>query len=247
MSLRRLPSITLIKGIFVGWIFQIRSIAVISLFVRRTLAALLSVSTLGVAHAAPITFQFTFDDPASTAQAVGSITFESTLLQNPGMQFFDLPDPGVLALNVTVSGAASGNGTFAITDFTGVVFDTNGGTLDLASQLVGQPTAGSPWATLDNNSGDFNLFSGSPKRGESGYGDSPSTPDGSNPTPDGLDPFTLGANGGNGEPMVLVGMSPLGGYTSPASLPFGRNAWIVLTGLLGLAALLAFRRRSLKN
>lgn len=219
----------------------------ISSFVRCALATLLTVGVFGVAHAAPITFQFTFDDPASTAQAVGSITFESTLVQNPGQQFFDLPDPAVLALNVTVSGAANGNGTFAITDFTGVVFDTNGGTLDFASQLVGQPTSGSPWATLDGKSGDFNLFSGSPKRGEPGYGDSPTTPNGSNPTPDGVDPFTLGANGGNGEPMVLVGMSPLGGYTAPASLPFGRNAWIVLAGLLGLAALFAVRRRSARN
>ena len=218
-----------------------------TLFARCTLAALLTVGVFGVAYAAPITFQFTFDDPASTAQAVGSITFEGTLVQNPGQQFFDLPDPAVLALNVIVSGAANGNGTFAITDFTGVAFDTNGGILDFASQLVGQPTSGSPWATLDGNSGDFNLFSGSPKRGDSGYGESPNTPDATNPTPDGVDPFTLGANGGNGEPMVLVGMSALGGYTSPASLPFGRNAWIVLAGLLGLVALFAVRRRSPRN
>ena len=218
----------------------------ISLLVRCTLAALLSVGTLGIAHAAPITLQFTFDDPASTAQAVGSITFESALLQNPGTQFFDLPDPAVLALNVTVSGAASGNGTFALTDFTGVVFDTNGGTLDFGRQLVGQPTAGSPWATLDGNSGDFNLFSGSPKRGESGYGESSTAPDGSNSTPDGVDPFTLGANRGSGEPMVLVGMSIVGGGTAPAALPFGRNAWIVLSGLLGLVAVFAVRRRSLR-
>ncbi len=221
----------------------------ISLFVRCTLVALISVGTFGVAQAAPITLKFTFDDPASTAQAVGSITFEGTLLQNPGSQFFNLPDPAVLALNATVSGAVSGNGAFALTDFTGVSFDTNGGTLNFASQLVGQPTSGSPWATLDGNSGNFNLFSNSPKQGVSGNGQSPTAPNGINPTPNGVAAFTLGANGGSGEPMVLVGMSAVGGggTATPAALPFDRSAWIALTGLLGLVALVAFRRRSLPN
>lgn len=215
-----------------------------SSFVRCAFAALLSVSATGVASATPITLQFTFDDPQSTALAVGSITFESTLLQNPGSQFFALPDPAVLALNVTVSGAANGNGTFAIADFTGVVFDTNGGTLDFASQLVGQPTTGSPWATRDGNGGDFNLYSGSPKRATPSDSQSPAAPTGFNPTPDAVNAFTLGANGGSGEPMVLIGMSPVGSSTLPSSLPFGPNAWIALTGLLGLAALFAVRRRS---
>lgn len=242
----RLPSIALINGLFVGRIIHTRSIAMFSSIVRCTFAALLYVGALGVARAAPLTLQFTFDDPASTAQAVGSITFESTLLQNPGAQFFSLPDPAVLALNATVSGAASGNGAFAITDFTSVAFDTNGGTLDFSSQLVGQPTSGSPWATLDGNSGNFNLFSHSPKAGASSYGQPPATPKGSNPAPNGVDLFTLGANGGSGEPMVLVGISAVAAV-SPASLPFGRNAWIVLTGLLGLVAVFSVRRRSLRN
>ena len=217
----------------------------ISSFIRYPLATLFLVGTLGVANAAPITFQFTYDDPASTAQAVGSITFESTLLQNPGTNDFSLPNPAVLALNVTVSGAALGNGTFAITDFTGVVFDTFGGTLDLGSQLVGQPTAGGPWGTPDGNSGDFNLFSGMPT-GPSNYNQPRNAPNGASAPPDGVNYFTLGANGGAGEPMELVGMSAVG-VAAPATLPIGRNAWIVLTGLLGLVALLAFRRRSVRN
>ena len=220
-----------------------------SSFVRRTLATLFFAGMLGVANAAPITFQFTFDDPASTAQAVGSITFESTLLQNPGANDFELPDPAVLALNVTVSGAAMGNGTYAITDFTGVVFDTNGGTLNFGSQLVGQPTTGSPWATLGENSGDFNLFSSGSVRGTSNYSQAPVAPKGVNPTPEGVDPFTLGANGGTGEPMELIGMNAVGGGNATAAvmLPFDRSTWTLLAGLLGLVAVVAFRRRSLRH
>ncbi len=218
----------------------------VSSIVRYTFAALFFVGTLGVANAAPISFQFTFDDPASTAQAVGSITFESTLLQNPGANNFTLPNPAVLALNVTVSGSASGNGTFSITDFTGVVFDTFGGTLNFGNQLVGQPTSGGSWGTPDGNSGDFNLFSTGPARGPSNYGQPQTAPNGANTPPDGVFFFTLGANGGAGEPMVLVGMNAAGGL-APTTLPIGRSAWIALTGLLALAGLIVFRRRSVRN
>ncbi len=217
-----------------------------ALFVRSTLATLFFASTLGVANAAPLTLQFTFDDPASTAQAVGSITFEDTLLQNPGVNDFTLPDPAVLALNVTVSGSASGNGTFTLADFTGVVFDTDGGTLNFGSQLVGQPTSDSSWGIPDGNSGDFNLFSGQPTA-PSRYPTQTAAPTGSNLPPDGVFYFTLGANGGSGEPMELVGMSVAGAAAAPATLPIGRSAWLALASLLGLAGLLAFRRRSLRR
>ncbi|MBK7210472.1 MAG: hypothetical protein IPH99_08950 [Xanthomonadales bacterium] len=211
-------------------------------FVRCTLATLFFAGTLGVAHAAPLTFNFTFDDPASTAQAVGSITFEDSLLLNPGTNDFVLPNPAVLALNVTVSGSASGNGTFTLADFNEVVFDTFGGTLDFGSQLVGQPTSGGSWGTPDGNSGDFNLFSGTMK-GPSRYPAPPSAPTGAI-APDGVFYFTLGANGGAGEPMELVGMGVTGGATAPATLPIDRGAWFALAGLLGLVGLLAFRRRA---
>ena len=59
--------------------------------------------------------------------------------------------------------------------------------------------------------------------------------------------FTLGANGGSGEPMELVGMSVAGAAAAPATLPIGRSAWLALASLLGLAGLLAFRRRSLRR
>lgn len=216
-------------------------------FLRGSLAALLFAGSLGVANAAPITFQFTFDDPASTAQAVGSITFESTLLANPGTNDFFLPDPAVLALNVTVSGSANGNGTFTLADFNEVVFDTNGGTLNFGSQLVGQATSGSPWGTTDSNGGDFNLFSGSPVAYPARYNQPATAPTGVNVAPSGVWYFTLGANGGADEPMELVGMSAGGGVTPAAALPIGRGAWLALAGLLALVGLVAFRRRTLRN
>lgn len=161
-----------------------------------------------VTQAAPITFAFTFDDPASAAQAVGTITLESSLVANPGQNSFSLPNPAVLALNVTVSGAAAGNGQFGIVDFTGVVFETNGGTLNFSQPLIGQATSGSPWGTTPSGgeAGDFNLFAGGFTRtADNRYS---TQPNGSVAAPNGVDYFTLGANGGNGEAMLLTAFGP---------------------------------------
>jgi len=141
----------------------------------------LAAATVTLASASPVTFDFTYAGGGATA--VGSITFESTLLANPGNNTFLLPNPAVLALNVTVSGASAGNGTFGIGSFNRVFFFTDGVTLDLSKSLIGQ--AG--WGPGVN--GDFNLF-------------------GAAPAPDGVDPFTLGANGGASTDMTLSQMAP---------------------------------------
>ena len=212
-----------------------------------TCAFLMLATMASSAMAAPVTFNFTFDDPASTAQAVGSITFEDTLLQNPGDNDFDLPNPAVLALDVTVSGSANGDGVFGIDDFAGVVFETNGGTLDFGIELVGQPTDTLPWGTLTENGdgGDFNLFVGG-KQGVQRY-TTPAGPAGSNFPPDGVNYFTLGANGGADEPMELIGMGPVGGggpAAPAATLPIGPGAWLALAVLIALGGLLGLRRRA---
>ncbi|MBS0570355.1 MAG: hypothetical protein JSS28_07095 [Proteobacteria bacterium] len=201
----------------------------------------------GALQAAPVTFNFTFsganvnppDRPASakypnppkankatgnSAVITGSITFEDSLLQNPGLNDFNLPNPAVLALTATVSGASSGNGTFGMSDFSEVVFDTNGGTLNFNQQLVGQPTSGSPWGSPDGNGGDFNLF-----------GNSPSAPNGEFY-------FTLCTNGGNGDCTNLISAVNAIAAGTSATPALGRWALLALAGLLGLAGFTGLRR-----
>ena len=220
-------------------------------------AAILSLASISSAVAAPITFNFVFNLPPpaargstspgryATAPAApqgnivptmsGSITFESTLLANPGSNFFTLPDPAVLALNVTVTNSGVGDGTFTMADFTGVVFDTNGGTLNLNQQLVGQPTSGDPWGTPSGgDGGDFNLFSGSMT--------GTNAPSGANLPPNGVFYFTLGSNGGNGPAATLGSMSRAAGAAVVAAPSLGSWALALLAGLLGLGASLALRR-----
>lgn len=200
-----------------------------------------------VAQAAPITFNFTFSGagvvnppppkpagsnypaarPTATtnsATITGSITFESTLLANPGNNNFSLPNPAVLALNATVSGAAAGNGTYGLSDFAGVVFRTNGGTLDFSQQLVGQPTSGSPWGTPDGNGGDFNLFAVNTGTG-----------------PVGEFYFTLCANKGSGDCTQLVSAINAAAVAVPTP---ALNRWTLaaLAGLLALAGFIGLRR-----
>jgi hypothetical protein len=169
--------------------------------------------------AAPITFNFTYAGGGATA--TGFITFESTLLANPGTNDFTLPNPAVLALQVKVSDATAGNGTYRIEAFGRVVFDTKGATLNLSQNLVGQSTSGGPWGTPSGCCGDFNLFPqliGAPR---------------------GVSFFTLGANQGVANLMTLSQMTP----ASIAAVPT-LDAWklAVLVLLVGGAGITLVRR-----
>jgi hypothetical protein len=224
-----------------------RGIAVMR-FAFRCIAALGACCVFaGAVQASPVTFNFTFsganlvpppqtaptnpkypDAPkaasGNSAVITGSITFESTLLANPGLNDFMLPDPAVLALTATVSGASAGNGTFGLSDFNEVVFDTNGGTLDFNQQLVGQPTNGDPWGTPSGGAGgDFNLFRSTLS------------------APNGQFFFTLCANGGSGDCTNLI--SAINAAASTTSAPALNNwALLALAGLLGLAGFAGLRR-----
>lgn len=136
----------------------------------------LFVASINAAIAAPVTFTFRFVNGPATA--AGTITLESTLV-NPGPGVIALPNPAVLDLNVTVTGAAAGNGTFGLAAFGAIVF-ASVGALDFSRDLVGQP-----------NLIDFNLFGLAVT------------------APTGVAPFTLGANGGASTNMTLAAMVPV--------------------------------------
>jgi hypothetical protein len=109
--------------------------------------------------------------------------------------------------------------------FGGIHWDTGGATLDLTKELVGQPTGGSPWGTAGKlcagNAGDFNLVT------YSGSG------------PDGVICFTLGADRGAADAMVLTTMAA----PNAASVPtLSRFALLPLAAVTALAAAWALRR-----
>jgi len=202
-----------------------------------TIITLLILSNL--ATAAPLRFDFTFAENPGTARATGYIVFESTLLPNPGGSSYDLPNPVILDLQVTVSGSSAGDGTFTLADFTGVVFDTGGIALDFTRELVGQPTDTSPWGTpggavkslsiKGRSLADFNLFS-NPQQPE-GINNEDLYSDGSGNLgislpPNGIAPFTLRAS--SGENMAIVSFAPF----AATSVPSLSHYSIIIFGLL---------------
>jgi hypothetical protein len=120
-----------------------------------------------VSQGALITFDLLWDGTSfgNTAMASGFITFDESFLPNPGtLLFVPLPDPSLVDVSITVSGAAAGNGTFGLADFANLLWQT-GPAVDLGSELVGQP-----------GFGDFNLITAGA------------------PAPTGVATFTLAAN-----------------------------------------------------
>ena len=92
------------------------------------------------------TFLFTFETEGP-AMASGCVTLTGEAIQVP----FDFGEgistssPMLAALSVTVTGAATGNGTFGIDDFEFIAWNSNGGALNLDAEFS-QPvsTRGAP-------------------------------------------------------------------------------------------------------
>ena len=128
----------------------------------------------------------------NNASAEANIVIDTTQLPNPSTPGPLAPLDGVIQqINLTVTGASSGNGLFQLADFSGYYWDTNGGTLDLTTQLVGQLTPTGPWGFNSGSSfGDWNLANESSN------------------APNGAAAFTLTTDGGSGDAMALISFAP---------------------------------------
>jgi hypothetical protein len=132
----------------------------------------------------------------NAAMATAIITIDDAVLLNPGQNNSDT-SPFVVDFRITVSGAATGDGSFGLADFGVISLETGPGTpgdlaLDFSQELVGQDTGTDPWGTPSLGAGgDFNVSS-------AGGG-----------APTGMAEFLLCANGGVGDCMELTSFKPV--------------------------------------
>jgi hypothetical protein len=189
------------------------------------LAAVACLASAGPAAAGLMTFDLTWSGSAlgNNATATGQITIDTSLLPNPSPGPVDISGD-VTAFSITVSGSSSGNGTFGLADFafTGVsgniTWNTNGGTLDLTKELIGQSTSNMPWGTThDGTSGDFNIFNNGTDLA----------------APSGTDPFVLTTSGGDAMDLTSF---------APATVPEPASLTLLGLGVASLAGY-AWRRR----
>jgi hypothetical protein len=211
----------------------------------KALLIIISLFFISQLHAAPQRFDFVYQGVGNTAEANGFIVFESTLLPNPTVgsdNFIILPDPSVLALEVTITGSAGGDGTFTLADFGQYAFATADTTLDLTTELIGQATSGGSWGTPDGSSGDFNLFGGGQPARSSDYQNVDlNAIRGVGSPPIGSFYFTLTAGGGGNESMLLSSFGPFAVVPVPAI----NNYSVMILILIVFALVVFFNRRKL--
>lgn len=202
--------------------------------------ATLTVMTLGIlvttAGAVPYTMYFTYGSyGGGSATASGYVEFEGSgdYFKNPtGMTgesdhyyIVNGSSAAILGLSITVAGAGSGNGTFSMADFDYVTWYTNGTTLDMAQNLIGQQVTDDAFYGIFN----FGDLSAGPLAGDFGLiGNIDSD------APTFYDYFILQTMGGSGDLMQLTYLGP----TNPVPEP----ATFLLLGS-GLAGIVVLRRR----
>jgi hypothetical protein len=166
----------------------------------KTLGAGLLLFLAGFAQAGTV-FDLSYSGAAfgNDAIASGTITLNLGAMNNPGQTDQDVTS-FVTDFSLTVSGASAGNGTFDFADYNGdstyggFYLETDGGTLDFTSQLVGQATLGAPWGSEfgTGEASDFNIFA-----------------NGTNPSaPNGTGYFELTTDDGEGDTMGLTSFAP---------------------------------------
>ena len=199
--------------------------------------------------AAGIIMSYNFTFAGNGATAIGTISFDMALLGSPGRYIYD---PGsnysnyggtnhdfVTALTVNVSGASSGNGTFNLSDFDGVLFDTSMAGVDFSKPLVGQVLAGVGGAGIDGSWGNGDLATNittAPTPPQSYNGDFQLFSPGSSLAPSGTNPFEISAL--TGESMQLTSFAP----TSAVATPEPGTMMLLGSGVVSFAVS-RFRRR----
>jgi hypothetical protein len=174
----------------------------------RTIAVAVALSaSTSIANAALITFDLTYTGVQNAATGVGSITFDDTVLPNPGVLLNVTANTlGVNAFSITIAGATAGNGAFGLAHVTNWIWNTSAA-LDLSTELVGQ-----------TGFVDFNwcgpLFGGCTA-----------------PAPGGIAPFRISANAETGDILQLTSMRRVAAVPEPGSLA------LLAIGLAGLGAL----------
>ncbi len=126
---------------------------------------------------------------------------------------------------MTVSGAATGNGMFGLSDFEDFDWWSAGTSFNFSQNLVGQPAGDAPfnpWGTPDGNSGDFTFFnaSGSPMAPDAPYYF-----------------YRSDTDGGSGDSLLLSSLQEV-----QAGVPEPSAVWLAGIGVAALAGLKLYRR-----
>ena len=156
--------------------------------------------------------------PIEPLQAIGFITLDTDVLQNPGFNGSPTSIVGITAFEVTVEGV-----TFGLSDFAGIIFATNT-ELDLTTELVGQPVSGGGWGIVGSKGSDFNIF---------GKFTTSLLPQ--NSPPRGIGPNVFRSGSGNNYALTSFRPTGGGGPTNPIPEP---SAALLFVG----GALLTLRR-----
>jgi PEP-CTERM motif-containing protein len=184
----------------------------------------------GLFGSTPVSAMTTFDLQWSgasfgdSAVATGFVTVDTSAFPHLGGSggSTGFPSPFVSALQITITGAGSGNGTFTLADFNTITFWTPS-VLDLSQNLIGQTLSNgcsfgtSTGACGSGNSGDFNIF------GKAA------------PDPNGTWWFQLSTNGGGGDRMLITSIT--------AAVPEPSTWAMMILGFAGIGAM-AYRRRN---
>ena len=186
---------------------------------RLWLAALLLMLPVLQARAATFLLDYSGAVFGNNAEAHGTITFDESLLPNPadGLSFLSR-GVEVTGLSLTVSNAASGNGSFGLADYDFFTWDTAGAALDLSRELVGQATPNGGWGTFhsDGAMGEFGMLA-----------------NGADPAaPSSAGWFSLLTDNGGGDKLYLTSLRPV---------PEPPTLWLSGAGVFALAARAASR------